>query len=70
MTAPVSRLTAPLSRPRRAAAWTLLLTVGACVLAAGCSSGGASANGMSLNGTAAGAGAVSAAGPAHAPSVS
>jgi hypothetical protein len=70
MTAPVSRLTAPLSRPRRAAAWTLLLTVGACVLAAGCSSGGASANGMSLNGTAAGAGAVSAPGPAHAPSVS
>jgi hypothetical protein len=70
MTAPVFRLTALLSRPRRAAAWTLLLTVGACVLAAGCSSGGASANGMSLNGTAAGAGAVPAAGPAHAPSVS
>jgi Domain of unknown function (DUF4349) len=49
MTAPVSRLTAPLSRPRRAAAWTLLLTVGACLLAAGCSSG-SSANGTSAGG--------------------
>jgi hypothetical protein len=37
-------LTAPPWRPRRAAAWTLLLTVGACLLAAGCSSGGTSAN--------------------------
>jgi len=61
MTAPVSRLTTPLSRPRRAAAWTLLLTVGAGLLAAGCSSGGSSANGAS-------AGAMSAAGvPAAAP---
>jgi hypothetical protein len=47
MTAPVSRLTAPPWRPRRAAAWTLLLTVGACLLAAGCSSGGTSASGTS-----------------------
>ena len=47
MTAPVSRLTAPPWRPRRAAAWTLLLTVGACLLAAGCSSGGTSASGAS-----------------------
>jgi hypothetical protein len=47
MTAPVSRLTALPPRPRRAAAWTLLLTVGACLLAAGCSSGGASAGGTS-----------------------
>ena len=70
MTAPVSRLTAPLSRPRRAAAWTLLLTVGACLLAAGCSSGGSSANGAA-NGTAVvGSGAVPAAMPAHAPGVS
>jgi uncharacterized protein DUF4349 len=61
MTAPVSRLTTPLSRPRRAAAWTLLLTVGAGLLAAGCSSGDSSANGAS-------AGAMSAAGvPAAAP---
>src|SRR5215831_3703782 len=59
MTAPVTRLTAPLSRPRRAAAWTLLLTVGACLLAAGCSSGGSS-GGSSANGTSAGG--VSAAG--------
>jgi len=50
MTAPVSRLIAPLSRPRRAAAWTLLLTVGACLLAAGCSSGGSSASGTSAGG--------------------
>jgi Domain of unknown function (DUF4349) len=70
MTAPVSRLTAPLSRPRRAAAWTLLLTVGACLLAAGCSSGDSSANGAA-NGTAVvGSGAVPAAMPAHAPGVS
>jgi hypothetical protein len=70
MTAPVSRLTAPLSRPRRAAAWTLLLTVGACLLAAGCSSGGSSANGAA-NGTAVvGSGGVPAAMPAHAPGVS
>jgi Domain of unknown function (DUF4349) len=70
MTAPVSRLTALLSRPRRAAAWTLLLTVGACLLAAGCSSGDSSANGAS-NGTAAvGSGAVPGALPAHAPRVS
>src|SRR5579871_5144835 len=70
MTAPVSRLTALLSRPRRAAAWTLLLTVGGCLLAAGCSSGGSSANGAS-NGTAAvGNGAVPGALPAHAPGVS
>ena len=70
MTAPVSRLTAPLSRPRRAAAWTLLLTVGTCLLAAGCSSGGSSggssASGTSVNGTSAGG--MSAAGiPAPAP---
>src|SRR5215472_16463032 len=71
MTAPVTRLTAPLSRPRRAAAWTLLLTVGACLLAAGCSSGDSSANGSSMNGTAEGGGAVAAAPlPAHAPGVS
>jgi len=70
MTAPVSRLTAPLSRPRRAAARTLLLTAGACLLAAGCSSGGSSANGAA-NGTAVvGSGAVPAAMPAHAPGVS
>jgi Domain of unknown function (DUF4349) len=50
MTAPVSRLTAHSSRPRRAAAWTLLLTVGAGLLAAGCSSGGTSANGTSAGG--------------------
>src|SRR5690348_17316670 len=50
MTAPVSRLTAPLSRPRRAAAWTLLLTVGTCLLAAGCSSGDSSANGTAAGG--------------------
>jgi hypothetical protein len=42
-------LTAPLSRPRRAAAWTLLLTVGAGLLAAGCSSGDSSANGASAS---------------------
>ncbi len=67
MTAPVSRLTAPLSRPRRAAAWTLLLTVGACLLAAGCSSGGSSAN-SAANGTAVvGSGAAPAAMPARAP---
>ena len=53
MTAPSSRLTALLSRPRRAAAWTLLLTVGACLLAAGCSSGGASAHGTSAGGVSA-----------------
>ena len=73
MTAPVSRLTAPPSRPRRAAAWTLLLTVGACLLAAGCSSGGTSASGTSagsvpapaaLPGRAAGAPAGNAAGSA------
>jgi hypothetical protein len=62
-------LTAPLSRPRRAAAWTLLLTVGACLLAAGCSSGGSS-GGASTNGAAARDGAVPAALPAHAPAVS
>jgi hypothetical protein len=50
MTAPVSRLTAPLPRPRRAAAWTLLLTVGACLLAAGCSSGSSLASGTSAGG--------------------
>ena len=73
MTAPVSRLTAPPWRPRRAAAWTLLLTVGACLLAAGCSSGGTSASGTSagsvpaqaaLPGRAAGAPAGNAAGSA------
>ena len=69
MTAPVSRLTAPLPRPRRAAAWTLLLTVGVCLLAAGCSSGGSS-GGSSVNGAAVGNGAVPAALPAHAPAVS
>jgi len=57
-------LTAPLSRPRRAAAWTLLLTVGACLLAAGCSSGGTSVNGTGAVGGA------PAALPAHAPGVS
>ena len=67
MTAPESRLTVLLPRPRRAAAWTLLLTAGACLLAAGCSSGGASANGTSLNGTAAGSGAAAAPVPARAP---
>jgi uncharacterized protein DUF4349 len=68
MTAPVSRLTAPLPRPRRAAAWTLLLTVGACLLAAGCSSGGSEMSGA-VNGTAAvGGGAAPAAPlPEHAP---
>lgn len=65
MTAPVSRLTARLSRPWRAAAWTLLLTAGIGLLAAGCSSGGTSASG-----TAAVNGAAPAAVPAHAPGVS
>src|SRR5690348_278734 len=72
MTAPVSRLTAPLSRPRSAAAGTLLLTVGACLLAAGCSSGGSGMSGA-VNGTAVGSGgaAPAAALPAaHAPGVS
>ena len=72
MTAPVSRLTAPLSRPRRAAAWTLLLTVGACLLAAGCSSGGSGMSGAA-NGTAVGGGGAAPAAPlpaAHAPGVS
>src|SRR5689334_18707118 len=69
MTAPVTRLTAPLSRPRRAAAWTLLLTVGACLLAAGCSGGSSGGSGMS--GTANGAAAPAAPLPAaHAPGVS
>jgi Domain of unknown function (DUF4349) len=68
MTAPVSRLTAPLSRPRRTAAWTLLLTVGVCLLAAGCSSGGSATSGAA-NGTAAGSGAVHALLPARAPGV-
>jgi hypothetical protein len=67
MTAPVPRLTALPSRPYRAAAWTLLLTVGACLLAAGCSSGGASANGASAGGTSAGSGAAPAALPARVP---
>ena len=67
MTAPESRLTVLLPRPRRAAAWTLLLTAGACLLAAGCSSGGASASGTSLNGTAAGSGAAAVPLPARAP---
>ena len=67
MTAPVPRLTALLSRPHRAAAWTLLLTVGACLLAAGCSSGGASANGASAGGTSAGSGAAPAALPGRVP---
>jgi len=65
MTAPVPRLTALPSRARRAAAWTLLLTVGACLLAAGCSSGGASAGGIS-----AGSGAAPAALPGRVPGVS
>lgn len=69
MTVPVSRLTDLLSRPRRAAAWTLLLTVGACLLAAGCSSGGSGVNGAA-DGTVAGSGAVAAPLPAHAPGVS
>jgi hypothetical protein len=50
MTALVPRLTAPFSRRRHAhaaAAWALLLTVAAGLLAAGCSSGGASSNGTS-----------------------
>src|SRR5437660_11937975 len=77
MTAPVTRLTAPLSRPRRAAAGTLLLTVGACLLAAGCASGGSGMSGAAngtVNGTANGtASGGAAAGPlpaAHAPGVS
>jgi hypothetical protein len=69
MTAPVTRLTAPLSRPRRAAAGTLLLTVGACLLAAGCSSGGSGMSGAA-NGTASGGGAAAAPlSAAHAPGV-
>jgi Domain of unknown function (DUF4349) len=68
MNAPVSRLTAPLSRPRRAAAWTLLLTVGACLLAAGCSSGGSAVNGAANGTGAVSGGAVPAAPlPEHAP---
>ena len=62
----MSRLTSSLSRPRRAAAWTLLLTIGTCLLAAACSSGGPSASGTSLNGAAAGGGAVPANLPARA----
>jgi hypothetical protein len=59
-------LTAPLSRPRRAAAWTLLLIVGTCLLAAGCSSGGTSVNGTSAGGaSAAGVPAPAAAPPEH-----
>ena len=70
MIAPVSRLTAPPSRPRRAAAWTLLLTIGACLLAAGCSSGGTGMSGA-VNGTAVGSGAAHAAAlPGRAPGVS
>jgi Domain of unknown function (DUF4349) len=69
MTAPVTRLTALLPRPRRAAAWTLLLTVGACLLAAGCSSGGSSMSGATNGAAAVGGGAVPAAAPAHAPGV-
>ena len=70
MIAPVSRLTAPPSRPRRAAAWTLLLTIGACLLAAGCSSGGTGMSGA-VNGTAVGSGAAHAAAlPERAPGVS
>src|SRR6516164_9295635 len=47
MTTQVPRLTAPPSRPRRAraAAWAVLVALGACLLAAGCSSGGTSASG-------------------------
>jgi hypothetical protein len=70
MTAPVTRLTAPLSRPRRAAAWTLLLTVGACLLAVGCSSGGSSMSGAANGSAAVGGGAAPAAESAHAPGVS
>jgi hypothetical protein len=67
MTAPVPRLTALPSRPYRAAAWTLLLTVGACLLAAGCSSGGASSGGASSGGTSGGSDAAPAALPARVP---
>jgi hypothetical protein len=70
MNAPVSRLTAPLSRPRRAAAWTLLLTVGACLLAAGCSSGGSGMTSAAHGTTAFGGGAAAAAPlPARVPGV-
>jgi hypothetical protein len=71
MTASVSRLAARPSRPRRTAAWTLLLTVGASLLAAGCSSGSMSANGTSAGvASAGGRGAAPAALPVHAPAVS
>src|SRR6516162_5487103 len=50
MTTQVPRLTAPPSRPRRAraAAWAVLVGLGACLLAAGCSSGGTSASGTTM----------------------
>jgi hypothetical protein len=63
MTARVPRLTALPSRPRRPAAWALLITIGACLLATGCSSGGASSGGASANGTSAESGAAPAALP-------
>src|SRR5690242_1204162 len=70
MTSHVPRLTAPLARTARqrrtwaAAAWTVALTAGACLLATGCSSGSAS-NGTSAGGTSARMG-VPAAQPGHA----
>ena len=72
MTSYVPRLTAPLARsPRRrrtwaAAAWTIALTAGACLLAAGCSSGGTEANSSSAGGTSAGGTGVPAAQPGRA----
>ena len=72
MTALVPRLTAPFSRRRHAhtaAAWALLLTVAAGLLAAGCSSGGASygtSSGVASAGGASGAGVPAAAAlPGH-----
>ncbi len=70
MTALVPRLTAASSRRRHArtaAAWTLLLTAAAGLLAAGCSSGGASPNGTSAGVAAAGSGVSAAHAPAAAP---
>jgi hypothetical protein len=70
MTAHVPRLTTHSSRPHRAraaAAWTLALTAGIGLLAAGCSSGGASLSGTSAgaSGNGAGAGGIAAPAPAE-----
>ena len=72
MTTQVPRLTAPPSRPRRtwSAAWAVLAAVGACLLAAGCSSGGASAGGTMTGHSLANNAAAPAAPPGHVPGAS